>query len=407
MLSDINPFLINKYLKKIKDNFLINLFFRLALEVIYSVIFCLFKIFNIKFLPIPLEALGHQLVDLECFVYEFKKKKLNFKPLIVISKNFIANEYYFKNYQIENFNIIVIKNDLLALIFRSLRNRLKITYDTSKYQETLNDPAKEFVIFKKNNFFLKKLKKNNIEDAENILLSKKINLNKRFVILHVRDNSFKPFDGEKYRSSEISNFKESVKWLNKNNIQVIRIGNKGMKKSFKSKNFCDLTTKILSKTERQILDIYLIAKCEFFIGTASGPYLLASIFNKPLITIDTAPLSSVFPLARKNSLTIPKLYYDNEKKKYLKFREILRFNLCDLRFDFQWKKFNLKPRMTSSKEILDAVKELNKKNNNKSFNVHKLQQKFKNEFDVNRHYSGKSIGNISQSFINKYKNLLN
>lgn len=307
----------------------------------------------------------------------------------------------------KNFNIFVIKNDFLALVFRSLRNRTKITYDTSKYQETLNGPAKEFEIFKKNNFFLKKLNKNNIKDAENILLDKKISLSKKFVILHVRDNTFKPFDGETYRSSEISNFKLSVKWLNKNKVQVIRIGNKGMKKSFKLKNFCDLTTIRLTKTEREILDIYLIARCEFFIGTASGPYLLASIFNKPLITIDTAPLNNVFPLARKNSLSIPKLYFDNEKKEYLKFNEILRFNLGDLRLDYQWRKFNLKPRTTSGKEIQDAVKELYKKNKNKSFLTSKLQKRFKNKFDPKRHYSAKSIGNISQSFINKYRLLLN
>ena len=407
MLFDKNPFLINKDIIKIKNNFFLNFILKLFLELIYFSILIIFKLFRIKFLPIPLEALGHQIVDLECFFYEFKKKKLNFKPLIVISKNFIANEYYFKNYQQKYFNILVIKNDFLALIFRSLRNRTEITYDTSKYQETLNSPAKEFEIFKKNNFFLKKLNKKNIKDAEKILLNKKIFLNKKFVILHVRDNTFKPFDQETYRSSEISNFHQSVKWLNKNKIQVIRIGNEGMKKSFKLKNFCDLTTIRLTKTERQILDIYLIARCEFFIGTASGPYLLASIFNKPLITIDTAPLSNVFPLARKNSLSIPKLYFDNQKKEYLKFNEILRFNLGDLRFDYQWRKFNLKPRTTSSKEIKDAVEELYKKNKNKSFQTSKLQKRFKNEFDPKRHYSAKSIGNISESFINKYRLLLN
>ena len=73
--------------------------FRFVKKLANIAFYFIFKFFNLRLLPIPLEALGHQIFDLECFFYEYKKKKLNFKPIIVDLKFYIANRYFFYNYQ--------------------------------------------------------------------------------------------------------------------------------------------------------------------------------------------------------------------------------------------------------------------------------------------------------------------
>ena len=65
------------------------------------------------------------------------------------------------------------------------------------------------------------------------------------------------------------------------------------------KKIVDLTTVKFSREEKEILELYFMQNCYFFIGTSSGPSCLAAAFDKPLVTFDMAPLSTVFPCARR------------------------------------------------------------------------------------------------------------
>ena len=44
--------------------------------ILNKFIYVIFKIFKIKLLAAPLEAIGHQIFDLECFFYEKKNTNL-------------------------------------------------------------------------------------------------------------------------------------------------------------------------------------------------------------------------------------------------------------------------------------------------------------------------------------------
>ena len=46
--------------------------FRFIKKLSNIAFYFIFKFFNLRLLPIPLEALGHQIFDLECFFYEYK-----------------------------------------------------------------------------------------------------------------------------------------------------------------------------------------------------------------------------------------------------------------------------------------------------------------------------------------------
>jgi putative glycosyltransferase (TIGR04372 family) len=376
--------------------------FRFVKKLANIAFYFIFKFFNLRLLPIPLEALGHQIFDLECFFYEYKKKKLNFKPIIVDLKFYIANRYFFYNYQKKKNNFLIIKNKILGLLLIAQRNCKNVTYNTYDYQQT-HKVAKEFTIFNKKPFKYKLDKKDELL-AKGIIKKYNININKNFILMHVRDNNFKPFDGEDYRSSNVNDFSLAVKWLKEKNFQIIRMGHYNMNKFSIKKEIIDLTTIKFLQEEREILELYFIQNCYFFIGTASGPYCLASAFDKPLVTFDTAPLSNVFPCARRG-ISVPKLYTDKNNK-ILSFDEVVNYNFTNYRLSIDYIKNNIKLRNTSKIEILETIKELYLRVKKDDFTEKKLQKDFKKLFNRKLHYSANSKSSISYVFIKKYKNLL-
>jgi putative glycosyltransferase (TIGR04372 family) len=362
----------------------------------------IFKTFNLRLLPIPLEALGHQVFDLECFFYEYKRKKFNFTPVIVDIKFYIANKHLFYNYQKKKCKFLIIKNWILGLLLISLRNNKNIIYNTFDYQQT-HAAAKEFIIFNKKPFKYKLDIKDDLI-ANNIIKKYDLNIKKNYIVMHVRDNNFKPFDGEDYRSSNVENFCLAVKWLKQKGFQIIRMGHYKMNKFSMKKEIIDLTSMKFLQKEREILELYFIQNCSFFIGTGSGPSCLASAFDKPLVTFDVAPLATVFPCARRG-ISVPKLYI-NKNNKIIPFVDVINYNFANFRLNTDYIKNNIKLRNTSKTEILETIKELYLKVKKDDFTERKLQTKFKKLFNKKLHYSANAKSSISNAFIKKYKNLL-
>ena len=244
------------------------------------------------------------------FFLRKKKYQFNFKPLILTSGKFIANKHLLK-YQKKKYKFLEVNNKFLCLILFYQKLFKNVTFDTNSYVAT-RKAAKCYQILKKNDLSIK-LDKSDILKAEKILRSMNLKIKKKIVILHVRDNSFKPFDGETYRSSKIKNYGLAINYLLKNGYQVIRIGNQGMTKNSYGNKIFDLS-KFKFDEDLQLLQLYLVNKCHFFIGTCSGPYKFATILKKPILTVDMAPMSLMFPVARK-AIALPKLYKNIKTKK--------------------------------------------------------------------------------------------
>lgn len=368
--------------------------------ILNKFIYVIFKVFKIKLLNSPLEAIGHQIFDLECFFYEKKKYKFNFKPIIPTYGKFIANRYLLK-YQKKKYNFLEVNNKFLSLILHYQKYFKNVTFDTSSYVAT-RKAAKCYKILKQNDLSIK-LDKNDILKAEQFLKKVNIKLKKKLIILHVRDNSFKPFDGETYRSSNIKNFSLSIEFLLKKNYQIIRIGNQGMTKNPYGNKIIDLS-KFKFDENLQLLQLYLVSKCNFFIGTCSGPYKLATILKKPILTVDMAPMSLMFPVARKG-IALPKLYKNIKTKKIINFRDVFDYNFSNLRLDKEFKANNIELISNSPKEILEGVREIERLAKNKIFATSILQRNFKKLFNKDC-YAFYAESNIANSFINKYKKYL-
>ena len=393
---------------KLKQNIISKAMIDIITYVCFFVTYIIFKLFNLRFISSPLEALGHQVIDLECFMHEYKNTK--YKIIILNHEKFIANKFFFK-YQKKKFkNFILVNNKLLCIMLHYVKRRFKLnlSINTQRYLSNNTITADKIL----NNLFLKKKKLYKISFSDKfkalaILRKKKIFINKNssIITIHTRDKKFKAYDSETYRVSNIKTYYKSIDYLLSKNFIVFRLGIiSDDKAKISKKNYYDLTKIKFSRYEVELITTYLISESQMFIGSCSGVIDLATIFDIPTLATNHAPLSHLFSHGRKK-ICLPKLYRYNRRKKILKFTEIIKNNYDNFRLDKYYKNHNLSLIDNTDIDILMALKELILNIKKKNFKPNKLQIKFRSMLKKNSH-SIFSKNHISASFIHKYKKLM-
>ena len=215
--------------------------------------------------------------------------------------------------------------------------------------------------YKKKQECYKLLRSNGIED-------------KKFVCLHVRDSLYRNDAGRReYRNSDINNYIELIKLLISKDYYVFRMGNKPTPKvNFSNKQFIDYS---YSNIKSELMDLFLIKECEFYVGTQSGITDTAYLFNKPLLLTNMYALFSSFP-RKKNDRGIFKKMIDKKTGETINIKDFAKFNINY--HDPEVAITDIMFKENSKEELYDAMKEyldfINKKNH-----LDNIQIKF-NEF---------------------------
>ena len=362
-------------------------------------IYIVLKFFKIKLLNSDLSAIGHQCFDLECFKIDYKKK--NYKPIILHA--LLQNKFLFDYFQ-NNGDFFIIKNKLICKILNLYRSFKSISFDTLQYiskdESTAYEKFKQFLPYNMEDF------KNyeEFQDCIEYLKKNKFNYKKNFIIIHVRDSSFKK-DHERYRDADINSFELCVNYFIKKNYGVVRIGNYGMIEARFSKKILDLTLiyNKISPDFKEKLDLFLISHSKLFIGSCSGVYNIATLFDVPVLQTNAAPFAHIFPNARIG-IGIPKLYKFKDSNILLNIKNIINSKAAFFRYDYQFKNMNIELLDNLPKDILMASKELLYYSNVKSLKKIKenyLQKKFRKSLNYKILYSYKSRATISKFFIKR------
>ena len=120
------------------------------------------------------------------------------------------------------------------------------------------------------------------------------------------------FSYHDFRDSELDTYNLGIKYILNQGFFVIRMGkNMNKKINFKHPKLIDYSFDI---EKNDCLDIWLFANCFGTISTGTGPDVLSSIYNKPILFINFLPLLYLHSLS--HSTTIPKtLIWKNNRKK--------------------------------------------------------------------------------------------
>jgi len=151
-----------------------------------------------------------------------------------------------------------------------------------------------------------------------------IPLDAKFVCLHIREPSY--FNAPRHhidlaatRNANILNYLLAIKFIIDQGRYVVRIGDPKMTPLPPMEGVVDYA---ISDYYSELMDIYLVSRCELFIGSDSGINQLPMMFRKPLCRInivDNVGGFGVFP----DNIIIAKHQYSSKEKRFLSYRERL------------------------------------------------------------------------------------
>ncbi|MCX7748465.1 MAG: TIGR04372 family glycosyltransferase [Clostridia bacterium] len=184
---------------------------------------------------------------------------------------------------------------------------------------------------------------------------------KPFICFHNRDDEYlkKVVKGHNtvestYQNNNIQDLMPAIEYLAKQGYYCIRMG--------------QVTEKTLKIQDERIIDysnnfrsdfgdIYLLAKCYFFLGGNTGLSCVPWIFNRPSIITNAFP-PGIIPYIN-NCLCIYKKGWHLSEKRFLTYSELLKARVNDWGWDnSNYLKLGVELIQNSSEEILDVVKEM-------------------------------------------------
>lgn len=324
--------------------------------------------------------------------------KKKYKYIAYVSEKISDNLYLLDLYKN---NVIFIKSLRWQILLFPIANnallwRVVRIFDESKGR-SLNYRTRSFNLYQR--IYKKPLisfPEKDVQRAWDIISSfpnKKIN---KFVCLHVRTTSFDGGVNRVTRCADISTYRLAIEYLLKSGFSVIRIGDSGMPKLKEYENNPQFIDAI--GLENQMFDIFCLSKCEFLVGTGSGPSDIPSLFGVSTITTNMFPSHSATRPLDGDLCIFKKLLNPEGVDNNLKF---ISSNV-DLYISYERDFFVLGVTLqdNSADEILEVVKDFITGKSKNQGNTHsKLWKK-----NLNRsHRDFKSAGHYSEGFI---KNLM-
>ena len=185
-----------------------------------------------------------------------------------------------------------------------------------------------------------------------------------FICFHSRDSAYKEVMNPEsdsriysYRDTNISNHIPAVEEMTRRGYYAIRMG-AIVKEPLKTTNpmIIDYATKYRS----DFMDIYLCAKCYFYLGDESGLNRVASIFRRPLANLNTIPIDQTHTQGPNDLFLLKKLWLHKESR-LLTFRNIFTFGFNNFTRIEQYEQAGIEPAENTAEEITALAVEMDER----------------------------------------------
>ena len=157
-----------------------------------------------------------------------------------------------------------------------------------------------------------------------------------------------------YKDSNIANYMPAAEKLAENGYYVLRMG-AVVAQPLETGN--DRIIDYANVARSDFMDIYLSAKCHFFICSSSGLDRVPMIFRRPSLYVNYLMLE-LLPTWGPKDLCIPKRIWSKSEGRYLRFKEILDSGIGRWEHKELFDNADLIPEENTPDEILAAVKEM-------------------------------------------------
>lgn len=140
-----------------------------------------------------------------------------------------------------------------------------------------------------------------------------------YACLHVRDFGFRNDAAlNAARGTSILSYLDGIRAITAAGGWVVRLGDPSMPRLPPMERVIDYSH---SAFKSELMDVYLICRCRFFIGVNSGPLEVAWLFQKPVVLTNLTEWTLSFP-RRKGDLAIVKHLFSRSRKRFLSLREM-------------------------------------------------------------------------------------
>ena len=274
----------------------------ITIGIWFVVIIILIRPFKkIYIAPLQTSRIGHFILDTEILLARIYSDQLNSRKKILViwvPDSSISNNYVYNIWkQIIN---IVPHNTfysaiLLTAIYLEKLTKFRLTYRFIGWDGYL---PYEHLLANTPTFF--RMPEEDEKECIKTLKLNGVDISKQWVCILARDNEYlsrtqknQSWDFNSYRNSNIETYKDAAEYLASKDIIIFRMG-AHVEKSFtsnKSKLIIDYAN---SDWRTEKLDIFLSAKCLFFISSSTGLDAAAYATRKPILTVNLAqPLSFI------------------------------------------------------------------------------------------------------------------
>ena len=186
---------------------------------------------------------------------------------------------------------------------------------------------------------------------------------KPFICFHSRDDGYLSkicpgYDWKyhDYRDSKISHYVPAAEALTRRGYAAVRMG-AFVREKVNSGNplIIDYAT---NGQRTDFLDIYLGAKCRFFIGSDTGITIVPEVFRRPMVYVNWTPLLRVPSFYVHKALIIPKKMFYSDGRRPVTFREIVNSPMGSLGSGEVLERQGIELVENDPREIADAAFEM-------------------------------------------------
>lgn len=187
-----------------------------------------------------------------------------------------------------------------------------------------------------------------------------------FVCIHSRDPAYLDYalpgsdwSYHNYRDSSIENFILAAEELARREYFVVRTG-ATVTAELKTANPMIIDYAVNGRSE--FLDIFLGARCRFYLGDPSGFNAIPMIFRRPLVVVNTVPLEYASTWG-SNYLLIPKKLWLRRESRFMTFREIVDSGVGRFQMSRQYERLGIEVVENKPEEITAVAVEMDERLN--------------------------------------------
>ena len=354
------------------------------------------------------DRIGHLVGEIDCVLKEDRLQRAQAgRAMLLAPRDRVANRHvvkYWSKY------LSVVESPILCRLLEpigeigfaryraDMRQYFTAIGETAKYNEIFSEWGKRAPLLE--------LSAEDAERGEGALRQLGLPKGARFVCFHSRDAGYSPEDEHwhSYRNASIENYLPAMVALYERGLYGMRMGDPTMPAMPAAEGLIDYAR---SPLRSDWMDVFLCARCEFFLGNSSGLYLVSTAFGRPSALANLAPMSTALG-GGPREIGIPKLLWLENEARHLAFGEVFSSPVANYRFAEQYAAAGIVAQENDAEDVKAlALEMLDRTRGVAQYDTadDDRQARFRALFKPG-HYGYGSAARVGRDFLRKYSHLL-